>query len=182
MAARKRYAPCVFLPACHKDNLPAGSVVFDVSSYADYPYCTFSPIWAHGGIPVPGMPGAVSDTVEGIWQGLKVIRGKTALHLLRGRGKKRGGKKPSGHRYGGKLLGLIEARYKIYKPAYDWMLAHRVDHALIEGFLDAAFRGVTQHFHDLGNNADINDAERTVAHASFLVQYLDRLCAARAGG
>ena len=54
-----------------------------------------------GGIPVPGMPGTVSDTVEGIWQGLKVIRGKIAPHLFRGRGQKRGGK-PAGHQYGDK--------------------------------------------------------------------------------
>jgi hypothetical protein len=161
--------------------MPAGTVVYDVSSYADHPYCTFSPMWVHGGIPVPGMPGVKSDTVEGIWQGLKVIRGKTAPHLFKGRGKKRGGKKPSGHQYGAKLLGYVEARYKIYKVAYEWVLGHRIDPGLIAGFVDQAFRGVPQHFHDLGDNGDINNTDSGVAHASFLVQYLNRLCAQREG-
>jgi hypothetical protein len=178
--ATKRFTPCVFLPYCHRHNMPAGTVICDVSSYADYPYCTFSPIWVHGGIPVPGMPGVTSDTVEGIWQGLKVSRGKIAPHLFKGRGKKRGGKKPSGHQYGTKLLGYVEARYKIYKAAYEWVLANRIDPELIEGFVEQAFRGVPQYFHDLGNNGDINNTKLTVAHSSLLVQYLNRLCAARA--
>ena len=59
------------------------------------------------------MPGATSDTVEGVWQGLKVIRGKTAPRYFRGPDHKRGGK-PSGHRYGTKELGIVEARRKIY--------------------------------------------------------------------
>src|SRR5262245_57316571 len=178
--ATKRFAPCVFLPYCHRDNVPAGAVVYDLSSYADYPYCTFSPIWAHGGIPVPGMPGVKSDTVEGIWQGLIVVRGKIAPHLFKGRGKKRGGKKPSGHRYGNKLLGYVEARYKIYKATYEWVLANRIDPGLIEQFVGQAFQGVTQYFHDLGNNGDINNTELTVAHSSFAVQHLNRLCTERA--
>jgi hypothetical protein len=170
---RTAVARCVFLPYSHRDGVPRGSVVFDVSSYADHPYCTLSPMWAHGGIPVPGTPGAVSDSVEGIWQGLKVIRGKTAPHLFAGRGRKRGGK-PAGHRHGGRLLGCVEARFKIYKVAYEWMLDNRVDPALIGEFLGRARAGLTQFFHDLGDNGDINNPSEPLAHASVLVQYLNR--------
>ena len=65
MARKKQsaFARCVFLPYSHRENMPAGSVVYDVSSYADPPWYIFSPVYAHGGIPVPGMPGTVSDTV-----------------------------------------------------------------------------------------------------------------------
>ncbi len=72
MARRKQwsFAKCTFLPCRHRDNVPAGVQVYDVSSYADPPWCEFSPLWAHGGIPVPGMPGVVSDSVEGAWQGI----------------------------------------------------------------------------------------------------------------
>jgi predicted DCC family thiol-disulfide oxidoreductase YuxK len=41
-------------------------------------------MWVHGGIPVPGMDGTTSDTVEGVWQGLKVIRGQIATRYFRG--------------------------------------------------------------------------------------------------
>src|SRR5438874_8672967 len=103
-------------------------------------------MWVHGGIPVPGMPGVTGDSVEGIWQGLKVIRGKTALHLLRGPGRKRGGGKPSGHRHGDRLLGVVEARRKVYRVADEWVLANRVDPALLEQFVRRAFEGVPQYF------------------------------------
>ena len=118
--------------------MPAGVQVYDVSSYADEPYRRLSPMYAHGGIPVPGMARMTSDSVEGIWQGLKVIRGKTAPRYFHGKGHKRGGK-PAGHQYGDKLIGLVEARFKIYCPAYEWMLANRIDPALLESFIDRAF-------------------------------------------
>jgi hypothetical protein len=161
------------VPYSHRDNLPPGSIVYDVSSYGEPPWHTFSPIYIHGGVPVPGMPGTFSDTVEGIWQGLKVIRGKIAPHLFRGRGQKRGGK-PAGHQFGDRLLGLVEARRKIYQPAYEWVLQHRIDPALIEQLIAQATAGVTQYFHDVGDNSDINRDEPW-AHASLLVQYLNRL-------
>jgi hypothetical protein len=167
------------LPYSSRENVPPGAVVYDVSSYADPPYCELSPIYVHGGIPVPGMPGVVSDTVEGVWQGLKVIRGQTAPRFFRGRGAKRGGKKPSGHQYGGRLLGIVEARRKIYQPAYEWVLANKVQ-GLVEEFVERAFAGVAQFFHDLGDNADINNTNESWAHAGLLVQYLNRLCAERA--
>ena len=178
--ARPSFARCVFVPAHHRENLPAGSTVHDVSSYADEPYCTLSPMWVHGGIPVPGMPGETSDTVEGVWQGLKVIRGRIATRYFRGPGRKRGGK-PSGHLYGGKELGIVEARRRIYVVAYEWVLEHRIDPELIRGFVDAALAGVTQFFHDVGDNGDLNNPDRPLAHAAVLVQYLNRSCAELVG-
>jgi hypothetical protein len=145
------FARCHFLPFFRRDDVPAGALVHDVSSYAEMPYRTLSPFYAHGGIPVPGMPGTTSDTVEGIWQGLKVIRGRTAPRLFQGPGRTRGGGKPSGHHYGGTLLGAVEARYKIYRVAYEWVLALRVDPRLIRRFVDVALGGTPQYFHDTGD-------------------------------
>jgi hypothetical protein len=130
-------------------------------------------MWVHGGIPVPGLSNETSDTVEGIWQGLKVIRGKTAPRYFRGPGQKRGGK-PSGHQYGEKLLGIVEARLRIYCVAYEWMLENRADRSLLDGFIAKAREGVTQYFHDVGDNGDINDAHQPLAHAAVLVRYLNR--------
>jgi hypothetical protein len=175
MAKKRPFTPCVFLPFSQRDHAPKGSVVIDVSSYADPPFCTFSPMWVHGGIPVPGMSGTTSDSVEGIWQGLKVIRGSISPRYFSGQGQKRGGK-PSGHQYGDKLLKIVEAREKIYRVAYEWMLANRIDQALIDGFVEQAFAGVLQCFHDVSDNANIGNPDEGWAHAAVLVQYLNRLC------
>ena len=78
MGKRRNFAPCVFVPFRLRDQLPTVATVYDVSSYADHPFCTLSPFWPHGGIPVPGMIRTTSDSVEGIWQGLKLIDGKIA--------------------------------------------------------------------------------------------------------
>ncbi len=177
MARKTPFAPCVFAPHRHVEHLPDDAVIYDVSSYADPPYCMLSPMWAHGGIPVPGMPNETSDSVEGIWQGLKVIRGKTAFRLFCGKGQKRGGK-PAGHQYGKKdrLLGIVEARQKIYIVAYEWMLTNRADPELLEQFITTAFESTTQYFHDVGDSGDINNADAPLAHAAVLVQYLNRIC------
>lgn len=172
------FARAVFTPRYHVQNLPAGSVVIDVSSYADEPFCTLSPMWVHGGVPVPGMPGVTSDTVEGVWQGLKVIRGKVATRYFHGPGAKRGGK-PSGHKFGGKELGIVEARRRIYVPTYEWVLENRVAPEVIEGLIATALSGVTQYVHDVGDSGDIGDANQPLAHAAVLVQYLNRKCAER---
>lgn len=172
--------PCLFLPYRCRAQVPRGTVVYDVSSHADPPYCQLSPFYAHGDIPVPGMSGTTSDSVEGIWQGLKVIRGKTAPRYFSGMGRKRGGNKPSGHQYGNKLLGIVEARYKIYRVAYEWVLDHKLTH-LVQEFVNQALMGQPQAFHDLGDNGDINNPDAPLAHAALLVQYINRLVRKQTG-
>lgn len=61
------------------------------------------------------------------------------------------------------------------------MLENRIDPAILEGFVEEAFAGVEQHFHDLGDNGDVNNPDEGRAHASVLVQYFNRLCTERAG-
>jgi hypothetical protein len=178
MSKRKSFEPCVFIPYRLREQVPSGAVVHDVSSYAEYPLCTLSPMWPHGGIPVPGMPGTTSDSVEGIWQGLKVINGKIATRYFSGAGHKRGGK-PRGHQYGDKLLKIVEAREKIYRVAYEWMLENKADPVLIDGFLEQALAGVPQYFHDVSNNGNIGDPDEGWAHAAVLVAYLNRQCQER---
>jgi hypothetical protein len=180
VSRRPPFARAVFVPRYHVENLPPGSRVVDVSSYAPEPFCTLSPMWVHGGVPVPGMPGETSDTVEGVWQGLKVIRGAIATRYFRGPGAKRGGK-PSGHRLGRQTLGVVEARRRIYVPTYEWVLENRADPDLVEGLIAAALAGVVQYVHDVGDNGDINDPDQPLAHAAVLVQYVNRKCGERAG-
>jgi hypothetical protein len=104
-----------------------------------------------------------------------VINGKIAPRYFAGSGHKRGGK-PQGHQYGDKLLKIVEAREKIYRIASEWMLEHRAASELVGGFIEQAFAGVPQYFHDVSNNGSIGDPDEGWAHAAVLVQYLNRRC------
>jgi hypothetical protein len=175
MPRPRRLVECRFLPyrLARTSRPPGGAVWIDVSSDAEEPFNQLSPFFPHGGIPVPGMPGMKSDSVEGIWQGLKVIRGKIAPRYFAGVGHKRGGK-PAGHQWGEqkRLLSLVEARRKIYIPAYVWMLDNCVNAMILDEFVDQAFRGLPQFFYDKQDNGVI-EKDEPLAHASVLVTYLN---------
>lgn len=177
MAPRKYVRP-QFLPyrQLKQGRPPEGTLWVDVSSYADEPYNQLSPFFPHGGIPIPGRPGQTSDSVEGIWQGLKVIRGQIAPRFFQGWGKKRGGK-PRGHQFGDekRLLTLEAARRRIFIPAYEWMLAHAVDQELIKELQSQAFRGTPLFFYDRENNGSISK-DAPLAHAAVLARSLHRIC------
>lgn len=167
----------IFLPYRLREQVPKDAIVYDVSSYAEHPYCKLSPFWPHGNIPIPGMPGKTSDSVEGIWQGLKLIHNKISPRHFSGQGFKRVGK-PRGHQYGDKLLSIVEARDKIYRVAYEWMLEHSVENELIHSFIMQMMDGQTLYFHDVSNNGKIGNPDEGWAHAFVLVQYLNLRCEA----
>ncbi|WP_374223344.1 hypothetical protein [Streptomyces sp. F63] len=52
-----------------------GAEVIDVTSRAPEPWVRLSPFYPHGGIPVPYCDDVTSESVEGIWQALKVFFG-----------------------------------------------------------------------------------------------------------
>lgn len=176
MPQPRKLIRCRFLPylEVRTRSAPPGNVWIDVSSSGDSPCDQLSPFYPHGGIPVPGMEGKRSDSVEGVWQGLKVIRGKIAPRFFEGGGQKRVGK-PRGHQYGDstRLLGLEEARRKIYIPTYEWMLDNCIETKVIDRFVDAAFRGVPQFFYDREDNGSIGK-DAPLAHAKVLVDYINR--------
>ncbi|MDB4777983.1 hypothetical protein OAG68_00840 [bacterium] len=176
MPRPRKLVKCKFLPYFQVRNgkPTSGTVWLDVSSSGESPLDQLSPFFPHGGIPIPGMDSRHSDSVEGIWQGLKVIRGKIAPRFFRGGGQKRGGK-PRGHQLGEstRLLGLEEARRKIYVPAYEWMLENCVDSEIINEFVDQAFRGTPQFFYDREDNGSIGK-DAPLAHAKVLVDYINR--------
>lgn len=176
MLQSRRLAKCRFLPysQAHRSSPPEGTLWIDVSSSAAQPLDQLSPFYPHGEIPIPGLPGMTADSVEGIWQGLKVIRGKTAPRFFEGRGRTRAGE-PIGHKYGNsaRLLGLVDARRKIYIPAYHWMLDHRVDPDILNVFVYRAFVGIPQFFYDREDNGAIGK-DQPLAYARILVDHLNR--------
>ncbi|MBR6284641.1 MAG: hypothetical protein IKR25_10150 [Muribaculaceae bacterium] len=153
--------------------------VFDVTSKGDYKL--FSPFYPHGGIPIPFSGTVTSQSVEGIWQGLKVFEhegidfdcfnNKTMKNLkrtVRTHGRCLGHQKGLGSK---ELLGYIEARRLIYVPSYMWMLEHKC-HAELEQFRRVLAQGKTLVLLDYETNENVEDPSKPLSHASLIKKYL----------
>lgn len=148
----------------------------DVSSRGSGPYRKLSP-FSHDSsyqIPVPGIEEIRADSVEGIWQGLKVIDGVSDFSLFQGKPKKRKGK-PQGHIFKEDILGYVNARKQIYVPAYVY---HVVNCALdfVKKDLEERVRlSNPVDLFDVESNCEINDTSRPYSHAALLVNVLNLL-------
>lgn len=149
-----------------------GKRVVDVSSRASPPYNYLSPFYPHGNIPVPGLPEEVSDSVEGIWQGLKLARGCINSEFFKGQGRKRRCR-PEGHKYNGEILGYRTARSLIYLPSYRWMVYNCP--LAREAAVDLMWLGMKDDvfLHDVEENGDIEDISSPLAHAAVLAELLN---------
>ncbi|MEU4419193.1 hypothetical protein AB0F81_01080 [Actinoplanes sp. NPDC024001] len=155
------------------------ATIVDVTSRAPEPWVRLSPFYPHGGIPVPFTPGAVSASVEGIWQALKVFEGHdvdpSKLAVTSMTGLKRTVRRYGvvrGHRAGlrgDRLLGYRAARELIYLPAYRWVLEHRVPD-LVERLREIAGGGLV--LLDYTTNGDLADESSPLSHAALVARYL----------
>lgn len=156
---------------------------YDVSSNAPMPLKQLSPFYSHRYIPIPGLNQGTdslevkprySDTVEGIWQGLKIIDGKIDATQFSGIRKKRKVDAPEifeGWQYENQVLDVLEARRLIYIPSY-FRLWKRIDDKLKDSFVEKAKWGrEVQYFYDFMQNPNPFDPNYSFAHAS-LVCYL----------
>jgi len=158
-----------------------GALVLDVTSKGEGPWVRFSPFYPHGGIPVPNSPGTFAQSVEGLWQGLKVFEREdvdpSRWQIKDMRGIKRAGRargRVRGHRFGvgsGVLLGYRDARYHIYLPAYRWVLENRLA-AEVKRLREAAARGPVVLL-DYETNGDVEDLSRPLSHAALVKHYLE---------
>lgn len=115
-------------------NQHPNAIILDITSTSPYRYgIILSPFFPHGMIPIPGdSHGMTANSVESIWQGLKVFENydvDTRLFEKRDmKGLKRTARKygmPKGHRFGvfsDELLGYQDAKNKIYLPAFKYVL------------------------------------------------------------
>lgn len=148
----------------------------------------FSPFFPHGGIPVP-FSELFSQSVEGVWQGLKVFDliggdreeidatcfANTTQKGLKRTLRRRGRVRCAGHYCieSGALLGYLEARREIYLPAYNFVLEHR-----LEGELQALAKAARQSplvFLDYSTNADVSDSRAPLSHAALVRDHLMRV-------
>ena len=150
--------------------------IVDVTSRGEEPWVRFSPFFPHGGIPIPFSTG-VSESVEGIWQGLKVFEhadvDESAFRNAKMRGLKRTTRRFGnvlGHRRGpdgASLLDYAEARAQIYLPSYDWVLDNRLANELAELIKLARATPVT--LLDYETNTDVSNLARPLSHAGIIV-------------
>lgn len=157
-------------------SLPGNADSIDVSSYGPGGYKSFSPFCSMPGqfsIPVPGNEKILSDSVEGIWQGLKIIEGKTDYSLFKGKPRKREGR-PTGHEFGDVVLGYVDARKRIYIPAYAYHAINNVLDRVCNDLEERLLHGNVQ-FCDVEKNSDVEDTSSPLSHAAVLVDILNVL-------
>jgi hypothetical protein len=159
-----------------------GALVLDVTSRGEEPWVRFSPFYPHGGIPIPGSPGVLAQSVEGLWQGLKVFENegvdpsRWAITDMKGIKRAAGGKrgKVLGHRFGIEsdvLLGYRDARLRIYLPAYRWVLEDRL--ADLTRRLRGKMAARTLVLLDYETNADVEDLSAPLSHAALVKLHLE---------
>jgi hypothetical protein len=158
------------------------AVVIDVTSRGPDPWVRFSPFYPHGEIPVPMSPGVTSESVEGVWQALKVFEGSdvdpSKLSVTSMKGLKRTVRRfgqVRGHRAGltgDCLLDYRTARHEIYLPTYRWVLENRL-------------RAEAERLHELAGSADVvlldyttngdpDDLRTPLSHAALIADHLRR--------
>ena len=155
------------------------AVIFDVTSKGEYK--TLSRFYPHGEIPIPFSGSVTSQSVEGIWQGLKVFEhegidfscfdNKTMKNLkrtVRTHGRCIGHQKGIGSK---ELLGYLTARRDIYVPSYNWMLENKCQKE-IQYFKELLDEGKTIVFLDYDTNENIFDPSKPLSHASLIKSYL----------
>ncbi|MBD2768510.1 hypothetical protein IC235_11485 [Hymenobacter sp. BT664] len=159
-----------------------GAKIIDVTSKSADEFVRFSPFYPHGGIPIPYSGGQTAQSVEGIWQGLKVFEGNdvdtgcfqnTTMKNLKRTVRKWG--QPLGHRKGvngQELLPYLEARLQIYLPVYRWVLAHKLTTELTEKLRQW---NKTQDLVllDYETNGDVYNISKPLSHASLIKAYLE---------
>lgn len=157
-----------------------GAHILDVTSRAAQPWVKCSPFYPHGAIPVPLSPGYSAASVEGIWQGLKVFANadidvdsfaNTTMKSLKRTVRTNG--PVQGHRagiHGTTLLSYREARYRIYLPAYRWVLDHCLQSELHQ--MRQLSDTHTLVLLDYEVNTDIDNCTKPLSHAALITKYL----------
>ena len=156
------------------------ALILDVTSRGPEPWVRLSPFYPHGGIPVPGHPDRTAQSVEGVWQALKVFASEeedfSKLEVTTMKGIKRTVRRlgpPLGHRLEGRLLGYAEARRSVYLPTYRWMLDHRA--SAVVGELRELSTKQTVVLLDYTSNGDVADLSKPLSHAALVAQHVRNL-------
>jgi hypothetical protein len=163
------------------EKLYPNAEIIDVTSKGEEPYIRLSPFFPHGNIPIPFSENYLSESVEGIWQGLKVFENEdidqAKFKVKNMSGIKRTVRKfgkPLGHRQGvngSELLDYISARKNIYMRAYGYILENRVKYIVDELGKKAHNQDII--LVDYSTNEDIENEKKPLSHASLIKKHLE---------
>lgn len=133
-------------------------------------------------IPVPGQS-LLSESVEAIWQGLKIVDEETDFGMFTSTPRKR---PEDNARYGPKfsyrdtkfLLGtkivdLLTARLAIYLPSYLFLLEHLISQEIIGEIESALVDDKVVLFYDWDSNFDIRFIDRPFSHSAILASWFN---------
>jgi hypothetical protein len=155
-------------PGCH---------ILDVTSKGEQPWIRLSPFYPHGGIPLPGSSTEFAESVEGLWQGLKVFEHEdidpSRWRITNLQNIKRAGRM-LGHRSAidrDELLGYRDARVRLYLPAYRWVLKNRLK-VEIDRIHELSTTAPIVLL-DYETNGDIDDLSSPLSHAALIRRYID---------
>ena len=156
------------------------AIVIDVTSKSSLPYIRFSPFFPLGNIPIPFSDGFYRESIEGIWQGLKVFKNagiditkfsNTSMKNLKRSTKKYG--IPIGHQRGVNsniLLTYLDARKEIYLRSYAWVLENKLQCEILLLRQIASKSDLV--LLDYEVNEDIYNINRPLSHAALIKRSL----------
>lgn len=156
------------------------ALIADVTSKAESELVRLSPFYPHGGIPVPFSDGMTADSVESIWQGLKVFESadvdtslfhNDTMRKLKRTVRRFG--KVLGHRKGvngTEILGYHEAKLLIYIPTYKWMLENKTREQVEWLKTESRRRDIV--LLDYNTCQDV-DAYKPLSHAFLIKAYIE---------
>ena len=157
------------------------ALILDVTSKSTDKWIVFSPFYPHGNIPIPFSNGEVANSVEGIWQGLKVFQNMdidaSKFQISNMKNIKRTTKKYGkivGHRkgvHGTEILNYHDARFQIYIPSYKWILENKLSDLVAE--LKNLSQGNDIVFLDYNVNENIEDLSKPISHAALIRLFVE---------
>lgn len=152
--------------------------IIDVTSKGEQPWVKFSPFYPHGQIPVPFYPHLKSQSVEGVWQGLKIFKtagiDRAKMQVTDMKNIKRTQRKYGdclGHKAGDRLLTYLEARKLIYLPTYLWVLENSL--ATLVGQLQELSQSEPIVLLDYETNGEIENTRKPLSHAWLIKLYIE---------
>ncbi len=167
---------------------PEGRVAYDAASFNKEVFF-LNPFYSDRSIqiPVPGQNCLFSNSLEAIWQGLKIVGGQMDLDMFLTEPRKRPNTKErreltaqgqysyqdSRFQYGTEELDLITARKVIYVPSYRFLFDNFVPTEFKEQVKSQLKDGKDVYFYDWDDNPDIDNPNESFAHASLLVDLVN---------
>ncbi|WP_428228920.1 DUF6939 family protein [Flavobacterium sp.] len=157
------------------------SEIVDVTSKAANDYVKFSPFYPIGNIPIPFTDNRYSESVEGIWQGLKVFEDygidESKFLVKNMKNLKRTTRKYGivlGHQKGidnSELLDYYSARLNIYVPSYEYVLKNHLNDLVEELKIISATKSLV--LLDYETNTDLKNITKPLSHASLIKNFIE---------